>query len=515
MYLAFASHMCAFACAGFREFFARSHCPAYSLWATDKIRSSLQALADITALKVRRSRTACCSEHFEGVCAARPSCRRPHAGPIASRQTAHPVRGGTKVRFHHIKMDEMVGPIFLFPSCAAAVLDFLCARDAYRAGCVSARWRGASATTMHARHIRLGCVGAAQSAQTRDLTTHATMSDVGTALRALRQSLTWRPQGCLILTTEESVARSHARTDVPNNPRRRNRGRRSSRSVSAIETLLEREVAAYLPPDCVVVVASSEGVFGPDGNELRELCEAEGAAVMVFRSDRPPALLGLKARKPGESLVLRGAPTTPRWPSGRSNSHAHSARKFVDRWLEALGTSNGLHLVLSSGASVARAVLDGALGSGRYGKCVGGLVAGKAAMLLAGRPADLQSVDIAVLTVAFDGTHSHACTDSPPRRSHPMPYNPCVRPSWGLLVTCVAFNNFANVDDADGPAPSQNIESVKKIFGSDAPPVIGFLAHGEIGPDVNANLDAAMPVKYSMQSYTAFLAIVGARPHAT
>lgn len=407
-------------------------------------------------------------------------------------------------------MDEVVGPIFLFPSCAVAVLDFLCARDVYRAGCVSTRWRAACATTMDERHLRLGCVGAAHAAQSRDLAAQVSMSDVGAALRTLTQALTWRPQGCLILTTEDSDARSDARTDVPRDGHRRNLGRRISRSASAVGTLLERAVAAYLPSDCVIVVASSEGVFGPDGNELSELCESEGAAAMVFRSDRPPALLGFKARKPGESLVLRGAPTTSRWLRGRSTSRARSAKTYVDRWLEALGTSNGLHLVLSSSASVSRAVLDGALGSGRYGKCVGGLVAGKAAMLLAGGPADLKRVDIAVLTVAFDGTHSHAYADSPPRRSHPIPEYPCVRPTWGLLITCVAYNSFHQVD---GAAPSQNIESVKKIFGSDIPPVIGFLAYGEIGPDTDANFDATIPAKYSMHSYTAFLALVGTRRH--
>lgn len=363
-----------------------------------------------------------------------------------------------------------LGPLGLFPCSGEVVFGVLCARDVYRAERVCTRWRSAASESMQMRHARLGPVGKAW------LEKSCPEHTIQAALEALMKSLMWRPQGCLILTTEAS--RAFAR------PRRR----RGERGTAAVQTDIEQATGSLLPRDCVVVAASSAGVLGPDGAEL--LGSEVGVAAMVFGGGRPPALLGLGHKNSIQTTIGGGTNERELRRRARSGRGGRLGRRLVDSWLEALEEPTGLHLILH-GIAVSTCDL-GLLGTGRFGTCVGGFVTGE--HLVAGRADDLQHVDMVVLscrgaessaaTVREDGFGSAVAAA--------LGTHHRLRPSWGLVVSCVALDGF----DVE--------EQAKKIDLSDIP-IVGFAANGEIGPRAAGRGEGASCAVHSFSTCVALV----------
>lgn len=411
------------------------------------------------------------------------------------------------------------GPLALFPGCANAIMGSLGARDVYRCGSVNVEWRDVSSTTMERRHESMGNVGAAELC----VSSQGERSEIELALVALGERLCWRPQGCLILTTENCGAFG------VNSSRRRRRGRNPT------VRCLERVAQARLPSDCLIVATTSAGIMGPTREALVELCDLDsnGAAVMLFRSrNRPPALLGLIGRKP---VIQYGGSKTAKRKLGYT-------RQLVDHWLDdhVMSTKDALQLIFCTDApeAIARA-FDGRLFDGHFGRVSGGIVhAVNNSKLLAGVPGDLAHVDLALLTVRANDTTAStvflasdfmdALNEATPRTSfrrgagededndehedeereeEARPSSPvlprqqarerlgeegdevevelpqkCKESSWGLAVACCNFGNFhggPNEEDTSNPPPL-----VTSMFGAPQgtiPNIIGFLAAGELG----------------------------------
>ena len=441
-------------------------------------------------------------------------------------------------------------PVDLFPGAAGCLFDTLGAMAVlWGPGRVSRRWSQLARNVVGGRsHAGAGPEAAALLVASDEC--EDGVSEVACALSVLARGLPWAPEACLVFVTE------HCRAMAPS------RGGRS----------LEADVAARLPKECLVVVASTDGVLGPTpSGELAELWDAEGCACLLLRAGlgcRPPALCVVpdRPRKPArpdalhatQSLVaggLRDAPhrfrdaaadaaATAAAGSGvrvaqavreaygtpKFRGAAHLKAAFVERWFDATRAApEDLHVVLCGDTSTARAVVASPSGRGAHGPLVGGCVAGSDE-LLGGTARDLRPAAVVALSLRGAGdarasaaatvndgagkvAYTDLCRAALRRGGVAAPGGRGVRPALAVVATCVARGPQFHGGERDVEARAH-----AELLG--AVPLVGFLANGELGPrnapatwreeDDESDAEGA-PTDYALHAYTTCLGFLGAR----
>lgn len=199
--------------------------------------------------------------------------------------------------------------------CFAECLELLTAQDLIRSSRSSKSWSNEVRPVLERRHARLGlcAIGGLLDDQDQEFASTSQCDDYVFALKRTLAQLAWLPQTLVLFCTEES----------------------DGADLCADSTIDRTSLQVHLPPGCKTIVATCDGVVGPDlfTGQARELYDetddAQGISFLLLRSgpDSPPPAL-LRCHK----SQAEGSPA-PRWSWGKRTAR----KQQLQRWMLELG----------------------------------------------------------------------------------------------------------------------------------------------------------------------------------